>query len=210
MNKDLNNAIVELREEDALRIVKEMIQSGENPSNIVETCKDAMVQIGELFARKEYFLSELVMSGEIFKEIMNFLEPKLQNITDNTKIIGKIVIGTVKGDIHYLGKNIAIGMLKGNGFEVYDLGVDVPPEKFIEKVKELKPDILGMSCVISIGWNSLKDTVNALKKAGLRNKVKVILGGGGISEDVVKFAGTDAFIADAIKGVEICKRWVGA
>ena len=210
MNKDLNNAIVELREEDALRIVKEMIQSGENPSNIVETCKDAMVQIGELFASKEYFLSELVMSGEIFKEIMNFLEPKLQNITDNTKIIGKIVIGTVKGDIHDLGKNIAIGMLKGNGFEVYDLGVDVPPEKFIEKVKELKPDILGMSCVILIGWNSLKDTVNALKKAGLRNKVKVILGGGGISEDVAKFAGADAFITDAIKGVEICKRWVGA
>ena len=101
-----------------------------------------------------------------------------------------------------------IGTLKGNGFEVYDLGVDVPPKKFVENVREIEPDILGMSCIISVGWDSLKETVDALKRAGLRDKVKIILGGGGVDEEVAKFAGADAVVKDAIEGVEQCKRWV--
>jgi len=208
MDKELFNSFVDLQEEDVLKIVRERLESGEDAFTIAETCKNALVKIGDLFSKKEYFLSELVMSGEIFREIMEIIEPKLVGDEKKGNKIGKIVIGTVKGDIHDLGKNIFIGILKGNGFEVYDLGVDVPPEKFVEKVKELKPNVLGMSCVISIGWDSLKETVEALKNAGLRDKVKIILGGGGVDENVVKFAGADVAVKDAIEGVEQCKRWV--
>ena len=208
MDKELFDSFVDLREDDVLKIVKEKIESGEDVYSIAETCKNALIKIGDLFSKKEYFLSELVMSGEILREIMELLEPKLVGNENKGKKIGKIVIGTVKGDIHDLGKNIMIGTLKGNGFEVYDLGVDVPPEKFVENVKELEPDILGMSCVISVGWDSLKETVESLKKAGLRDNIKIILGGGGVDEQVAKFAGADAVVKDAIKGVEQCKRWV--
>jgi len=208
MDKELFDSFVDLQEDKVLNIVKEKIESGEDAFSIAETCKKALIKIGDLFSRKEYFLSELVMSGEIFREVMEMLEPKLVGDENEGKKIGKIVIGTVKGDIHDLGKNIMIGTLKGNGFEVYDLGVDVPPKKFVENVREIEPDILGMSCIISVGWDSLKETVDALKRAGLRDKVKIILGGGGVDEEVAKFAGADAVVKDAIEGIEKCKRWV--
>jgi methanogenic corrinoid protein MtbC1 len=208
MNNELFDSFVDLRETEVLKLVKEKIESGEDAFSIAETCKNALIKIGDLFSKKEYFLSELVMSGEIFKEVMEILEPKLVGSGNEGKKIGKIVIGTVKGDIHDLGKNIMIGTLKGNGFEVYDLGVDVPPEKFVESVKEVEPDILGLSCVISVGWDSLKETVESLKREGLRDNVKVILGGGGVDEEVANFVGADAVVKDAIEGVEQCKRWV--
>lgn len=208
MDKELFDSFVDLREDEVLKIVKGKIESGGDAFIIAETCRNALIKIGDLFSKKEYFLSELVMSGEIFREVMEIIEPKLVGDEKEGNKIGKIVIGTVKGDIHDLGKNIVIGTLKGNGFEVYDLGVDVPPEKFVEKVKEVEPDILGMSCVISIGWDSLKETVEALKRADLRDKVKIILGGGGVDEEVAKYAGADVAVKDAIEGVEQCKRWV--
>lgn len=210
MIKELYDLLVDLKEDDVLNLVQDQLDSGTDPHSIAETCREAMIEIGNLFAKKEYFLSELVMSGEIFREVMELLEPKMLSASENEEKIGIIVIGTVKGDIHDLGKNIMIGTLKSSGFEVYDLGVDVPPERFVEKVKEVEPDILGMSCVISIGWDSLKETVESLKQAGLRNKVKIILGGGGVDEDVLKFAGADAAVKDAIEGIEQCKRWVSS
>jgi 5-methyltetrahydrofolate--homocysteine methyltransferase len=210
MIKELYESLVELREDEVLNLVQKQLDSGSDPYTISETCREAMVEIGNLFAKKEYFLSELVMSGEIFREVMELLEPKMLSTSKSEAKLGIIVIGTVKGDIHDLGKNIAIGTLKSSGFEVYDLGVDVPPEKFVEKVKEIGPDILGMSCVISVGWDSLKDTVESLKQAGLRDKVKIILGGGGVDEEVLKYAGADAAVKDAIEGVEQCKRWVSS
>ena len=184
MDKELYESFVDLKEDDVLRIVKERIESGEDAFSIAETCKNALIKIGELFSKKEYFLSELVMSGEIFREIMEILEPKLVGDEKEGKKIGKIVIGTVKGDVHDLGKNIVIGALKGNGFEVHDLGVDVPPEKFVEKVRVIEPEILGMSCVISIGWDSLKETVEALKKSGLSRNSKSIFSGVAINRSV--------------------------
>ncbi len=208
MIKELYASLVDLREDEVLNLVQEQLDSGTDPYSISETCREAMIEIGNLFAKKEYFLSELVMSGEIFKEVMELLEPKMISESKNEKKLGIIVIGTVKGDIHDLGKNIVIGTLKSSGFEVYDLGVDVSPELFVEKVKEVEPDILGLSCVISVGWDSLKETVEALKEAGLRDKVKIILGGGGVDEEVMKFAGADAAVKDAIEGVEQCKRWI--
>ena len=209
MHDDLFDSIVELNESDVLKFVHEKIQSGESVIDILDACRKAMIEIGDRFAKKDYFLSELVMAGEIFREVMEILEPELKG-SSGVKSIGKILMGTVKGDIHDLGKNIAISILKGNGFEVEDLGVDVAPEIFVEKVKEYEPDILGMSCVISIGWDALKETVDILKEAGIRDKVKIILGGGGVSKDVLEYVGADAAVNDAIEGLEQCKRWIGA
>jgi len=208
MKNSLFDAFVELREDDTLNIIKDMLKSGEDSNYIAEICKQALIKIGDLFARKEYFLSELVMSGEIFKEVMALLEQNMQIGDLPSKKIGKVLIGTIEGDIHDLGKNIVKNALEGNGFEVYDIGVDVSPDVFVEKVKEIEPDILGMSCLISIGWEALKDTIDALKEAGIRDKVKIILGGGGVDNEVANFAGADAAVKDAIKGVEQCKRWV--
>jgi len=208
MKNSLFDAFVELREDDTLNIIKDMLKSGEDSNYIAEICKQALIKIGDLFARKEYFLSELVMSGEIFKEVMALLEQNMQIGDLPSKKIGKVLIGTIEGDIHDLGKNIVKNALEGNGFEVYDIGVDVSPDVFVEKVKEIEPDILGMSCLISIGWDALKDTIDALKEAGIRDKVKIILGGGGVDNEVANFAGADAAVKDAIKGVEQCKKWV--
>jgi 5-methyltetrahydrofolate--homocysteine methyltransferase len=209
MNDDFFDSIVELNESDVLKFVHKKIQSDESVMDILDACRKAMIEIGDRFAKKEYSLSELVMAGEIFREIMEILEPELKG-SSGVKIVGKILMGTVKGDIHDLGKNIAISILKGNGFEVEDLGVDVAPEVFVEKVKEFEPDILGMSCVISIGWDALKETVNALKESGLKDKVKIILGGGGVSKDILEYVGADAAVNNAIQGLEQCKRWIGA
>ena len=208
MKNSLFDAFVELREDDTLNIIKDMLKSGEDSNYIAEICKQALIKIGDLFARKEYFLSELVMSGEIFKEVMALLEQNMQIGDLPSKKIGKVLIGTIEGDIHDLGKNIVKNALEGNGFEVYDIGVDVSPDVFVEKVKEIEPDILGMSCLISIGWDALKDTIDALKEAGIRDKVKIILGGGGVDIEVANYAGADAAVKDAIKGVEQCKKWV--
>ncbi|TFG13262.1 MAG: cobalamin-binding protein [Promethearchaeota archaeon] len=210
MSEDLFNSLVDLREDHALKIVKERLNAGIDPYSILNTCRDAMVKIGDLFAKKEYFLSELVMSGEILKEIMEILEPHIIKGLEKDNKIGKIVIGTVKGDIHDLGKDIVVSMLKSSGFDVYDLGVDVPTEKFVEKVKEVGPDILGMSCVISIGWESLKETIDALKEEHLRDKLKIIIGGGGVDDEIAKYAGADKAVKDVMEGVNQCKRWVGA
>ena len=211
MIEELFNSLVDLKENETLEIVKEKLNAGVDAISIVNTSKDAMIRIGELFARKEYFLSELVMSGEILKQIMEILEPYMVNGSqiDNSKI-GKIVIGTVKGDIHNLGKDIVVGILKSSGFDVYDLGVDVAAEKFVEKIKEVEPDILGMSCVISIGWESLKQTIDKLKEEKIRDKLKIIIGGGGVDEEVAKYAGADKAVKDVIEGVDQCMRWVGA
>ena len=209
MSEDLFNSLVDLKEDNAIDIVKEKLNAGVDTLSIVNICKDAMIKIGELFAKKEYFLSELVMSGEILKEIMEILEPHIIRISQNDNKIGKIVIGTVKGDIHDLGKDIVIGMLKSSGFNVYDLGVDVAPVKFVEKVKEVEPDILGMSCVISIGWESLKETIDTLKEEQIRDKLKIIIGGGGVDEEIAKYAGADRAVKDVMEGVNQCKRWVG-
>jgi len=209
MDSELFNAIVELRENDVLRLVKEAIESGEDPIAIVERCREAVAVVGDRFAKNEYFLSELFMAAEIFKEAMAILEPEIRKHASSDKKIGTVVIGTVSGDVHDVGKNIVISMLRANGFEVYDLGVDVPAEEFVKRVKEVKPDILAMSGLVTISWDSMKQTVEAIKKAGIRDKIKILVGGGTLNEEIAQYVGADAF-ATLNDGVKLCKKWVGA
>ena len=210
MDDELFEAMVELSEKDVLRIAEDRMLAGEDPIVVAELCRGAMAEIGDRFAKKEYFLSQLVLSAEIFREIMEILEPRILERTKGEKRIGRVVIGTVKGDVHDIGKNIVVGMLKGNGFEVVDLGVDVPAEKFVDEIREVKPEIVGMSCIISVAWESMKTTVGAIEAAGLRDTVKIIVGGGLVNERVALHVGADAYANDVIQGVNLCKGWVNA
>jgi len=165
--------------------------------------------VGQRFADSQYFIPDLVYSGEILKEITDMVKPKLAKAA-GPKRLGKVVMGTVAGDIHDIGKDIVVFMLDVNGFEVYDLGVDVPAQKFVDKIKESGAPIVGLSGFLALAYDSMKQTIEAIKDAGLRDKVKVMIGGGQITEEVKKYTGADAYGKDAMVGVSLAKKWSGA
>jgi len=208
-NSDLVTALADLKEEEALKIVEEKLSAGEEPLKILEDVRRAMEIVGNRFANSEYFISDLLYSGEILKAITDMIKPKLAKAA-KVKRLGKVVMGTVAGDIHDIGKNIVVFMLDVNGFEVYDLGVDVPAQKFVEKIKETGAPIVGLSGFLALAFDSMKQTIQAIKDAGLRDKVKVMIGGGQITEEIRKYTGADAYGKDAIAGVSLAKKWVGA
>jgi 5-methyltetrahydrofolate--homocysteine methyltransferase len=208
VTEDLVKAIADLEEEEALKITKERLDSGEEPPKILEDSRKAMEIVGKRFANNEYFLPDLVYSGEILKEIGEIVKPKLTGAV-NTNRRGRFLIGTVAGDIHDIGKDIVAFMLDVNGFEVYDLGVDVPPVKFVEKIEEVKPEIVGLSGFLTLAFDSMKETVEAIRAAGLRDKVKIMIGGGQIDDEVRKYAGADAYRPDAVAGALLAKEWLG-
>jgi methylmalonyl-CoA mutase cobalamin-binding domain/chain len=204
---DLANAIADLKEDEVKKIVQSRIAAGVEPMSIVDECRKGMQIVGERYKNKEYFLGELIMSGEIFKDAMSVVEPKLK-AGQSGKPLAKLVLGTAKGDIHNIGKDIVGTLLKAAGFEVYDVGIDVPPDVFVQKVKETGAPILGISGLLTPSFESMKQTVQALEAAGLRDKVKVIVGGGIVTDMVRKYVGADASTDDAPEGVEICKKFV--
>ena len=204
---DLANAIADLKEDEVKKIVQDRIAAGTDPLSIVDECRKGMEIVGDRYKNKEYFLGELIMSGEIFKDAMSVIEPRLK-AGQAGKPLAKMVLGTAKGDIHNIGKDIAATLLKAAGFEVYDVGIDVPPDVFVQKIKETGAPILGISGLLTPSFESMKQTVQALEAAGLRDRVKVIIGGGIVTELVRKYVGADAFTDDAPEGVEICRKFV--
>jgi methanogenic corrinoid protein MtbC1 len=206
---DLVNTLADLKEKEALKIVEDRLNAKEDPLKILEDARHAMEIVGKRFADSEYFIPDLVYSGEILKAITEMVKPKLTKAAE-TKKLGKVVFGTVAGDIHDIGKDIAAFMLDVNGFEVYDLGVDVPAQKFIDKIKESGAPIVGLSGFLTLSYDSMKKTVDAMKAAGLRDKVKVMIGGGQITEEVRKYTGADAYGKNAMAGVSLAKKWIGA
>lgn len=208
MAEDLVKALADLQEKEALRIAEERLGAGEDPLSILDDSRNAMEIIGERFANSEYFIPDLVYSAEILKEITEIVRPKLTKAAE-IKRLGKFVIGTVAGDIHDIGKDIVVFMLDVNGFEVYDLGVDVPAKGFVEKIKETNAGIVGLSGFLTLAYDSMRETIEAIRAAGLRDKVKIMIGGGQIDEAVRKYTGADAYRPDAIAAVSLAKEWVG-
>lgn len=206
MSQDLINAITEMREQDALKIASELLDSGTAPNNILEACRVAMEVIGQQFENGECFVSELLLAGEMLSQISEIIKPKLQTGAQAEKI-GKVIIGTVEGDIHDIGKDIVSFMLDVNGFAVMDLGVDVPAARFVEAAKEFKPEVVALSGFLTLAYDPMKATVGALKEAGLGD-IKVMIGGGQIDDQVRKFTGADAFGRDAMAAVSLAKQWV--
>jgi methanogenic corrinoid protein MtbC1 len=209
MAKDLVTALADLKEQEALKIVEERLAAKEDPLKILDDTKKAMEIVGKRFAASEYFVPDLVYSGEILKEITELVKPKMAKAA-GAKKLGKVVFGTVAGDIHDIGKDIVVFMLDVNGFEVYDLGVDVPVQKFVDKIKETGAPIVGLSGFLTLAFDSMKQTVDAIKAAGLRDKVKIMIGGGQMTDEVRKYTGSDAYGRDAMAGVTLAKKWIGA
>jgi methanogenic corrinoid protein MtbC1 len=210
MADKLVDVIADMQESEALELTKKMLNEGTDPQVILDNCRAAMEIVGSRFETGKYFLPELILAGEILKEISALIKPLMQKEGTETKKRGKIVVGTVKGDIHDIGKDIVVFMLDVNGFEVYDLGVDVPPEVFVEKIAAVKPEIVALSGFLTLAFDSMKETVAAIKAAGLRDSVKVMVGGGTVDDHVRVYSNADAFGSDAMVAVSLAKQWVGA
>jgi len=205
---DFINEIVELNEKNVEELVKKRISKNEDPLKIMDDVKKAMKIIGDKFGNKEYFLPELIMSGEILRQIFDELGPKMKEAQSSEEKKGKILLGTVAGDIHDIGKDVVKFMLDVNGFEVLDLGVDVSAEKFIESLKEFKPKVLALSGFLTLAYDSMKDLIDKLKDAGLRKNIKIMIGGGTVDERIVDFVGADAYGQSAVDAVNIATEWM--
>jgi len=209
MSKKLVNAIADMREEEALKLVREMVEGGSKPVAILDAAREAMAIVGQRYDEGTYFLPELMLAGEMMNQITDIVKPELAKLPE-IKRHGKVVIGTVEGDIHDIGKNIVSFMLDVNGFEVLDLGVNVSPQKFVEAVRDFRPQVVGLSGFLTLAFDVMKETVEAIKTADLRDKVKIMIGGGQVSEEIRKYAGADAYGKDAMAGVSLAQKWVGA
>lgn len=210
MPEELVNLLADLKEKESLNDVQDRLKAGEDPLIILKEAQRGMEVVGQRFASGEYFIPDLMYSGEILKQISTMVKPHIGSGPIQSKKLGKIVLGTVAGDIHDIGKDIVGFMLDINGFEVYDLGIDVPSEKFVAKVKETGAPIVALSGFLTLAYDSMKNTIEALAKSGLRDNVRVMIGGGQITEEVRKYTGADAFGKDAMVGVALAKKWTGA
>jgi 5-methyltetrahydrofolate--homocysteine methyltransferase len=208
MTNELIDALVGLKEKEVLRFTRNRLDAGEDPLSILDDARQGMEAIGKRFENGEYFIPDLVYAGEILKEITKAVKPELTKFPTPDRF-GRFVLGTVAGDIHDIGKDIVAFMLDLSGFEVYDLGVDVPAEKFIEKIQETNADIVGLSGFLTTAFDSMKETVEAINEAGLRGKVKIMVGGGLVDDDIRKYAGADAYGRDAVAAVSLAKKWGG-
>ena len=202
----LGETIVNMDFEGAKATVREAIEKKVPNETIIDCCAKGMQEVGRRYETREYFVPELIVAGDVMKEAMDVLKPYLD--ASDAKKKEKIVIGTVKGDLHDIGKNIFISLMESAGFEVFDLGIDVTEDTFIEKLKETGASILGMSSLLTSTIEEIKVVVKELEKAGLRDKVKVIVGGSAVSEKFVQEVGADMYALDAVAGVEKCKQLI--
>jgi methanogenic corrinoid protein MtbC1 len=206
----LTEAIVEMEEAQAMALTRELLESGTAPMAIFEAYQDALVAVGKRFEKGVYFIPELILSGNMMNEAMEIIKPYLdgQIVRDEREKIGKILMATVEGDIHDIGKNIVSALLDLNGFEVKDLGVDVPIDKIVSEAREFGADIVGLSGLLTLAFDPMKELVDKLEAAGLRQTIKVIIGGGQMDAQVCEYVGADAFVIDAVTGINLCKEWV--
>jgi 5-methyltetrahydrofolate--homocysteine methyltransferase len=207
MSQELIEAFTSIQEEQAVNIAKEMLEGGTDPLDVIEVCKEAVRIIGERFESGEVFLPELIMAGEIMSSISSVVMPKLK-AEEERRSKGKVLFGTVEGDIHDIGKDIVVFLLEANGFDVVDLGVDVPPSTFVEKIQETKASVVGLSGLLSLAFESMKETIEAIEGAGLREEVKIMIGGGPVDETVREYAGADAWGAHAMTAVTLAREWI--
>jgi 5-methyltetrahydrofolate--homocysteine methyltransferase len=209
MSGDFVNLLADLKEDEVIKLTKKRLDAKEDPLKILEDGRKGMEIVGKRFAGGEYFLPELVFSGELLKEITALVKPHLKGDVKQ-KRLGKVVIGTVAGDIHDIGLNIVDFMLDVNGFEVTNLGVDVSKEKFVKAVQDTKAPILGLSGFLTPAFDAMKETIEAMEKAGLRKNLKIMIGGGQMDDEVRKYAKADAYGKDAMAAVALAKKWISA
>lgn len=193
----------DLEEVPLLSLVQELLDTGVEPTVIIAACQDGMQVVGERYSAEDYFVSEVLFSSELFNKVIDVIGPRLLSSDSGPKTM--VVIGTVKDDVHDIGKNLVAAMLRCNGFEVYDLGIDVPARAFVDKVRETGARVVGLSGLLTVAFDSMKDTVNALEIAGLRDKVKIMIGGDMVNDAVCDMVGADGCGRDAVAAVKLAK-----
>lgn len=208
MKNELVNAMAELERSKVFEIVRNEIEKDTDPLKIIEWLSQGLKKIGEYFEKKEYFLAELITGGDIFETVYQEIKPILEKKNVTAQIKGKIILGTVQGDVHDIGKNIVKTILTVSGFHVEDLGVDVPPERFIEALKQTESKILALSALLTIAIDSVEEIIKLLRKEDLRDKVKIIVGGSAFSEDLVKNLDVDAFGIDPMDALKKCQQFL--
>jgi 5-methyltetrahydrofolate--homocysteine methyltransferase len=208
----LIDAMADMREDELMKLTKQYLGEGRAPSEIFEAYQKAMVIVGRRFEECTYFLPELILSGEMMKAGAELIKPYLKTgqTGDSVEKHGKFLIATVKGDIHDIGKNIVSMMMDLNGFNVRDLGVDVPAEKIVAEARSFGADIIGLSGLLTLAFDPMKQVVDLLKEAGTRDKYKVLIGGAQLDSQVCAHVGADSFVTDVVTGVNQCKQWIGS
>ncbi|PRR84422.1 cobalamin B12-binding domain-containing protein [Clostridium luticellarii] len=207
--KLLTQAVGDLDEDKVFEMLKDFVNSNpeeEEAQKVVNACQDGMATVGDLFDSGEYFVGDLIFAGELLNNAIDVLKPVIGSESSNK--LGTIVLGTVQGDLHDIGKNIFKSMAEAAGFEVYDIGIDQSAAAFIDKIKEVNPQIVGMSGVLTLAIDSMKNIVNEIEKENLKDKVKIIIGGNPVTKEACEHVRADAFTTNAAEGVKICKEWV--
>ena len=203
----IRTALGEVEEDQAIAAVKAAVAANVPATEILLACQQGVEEVGRRFELKQYFISELMMTGEILRQITDIVGPMLK--TGDAVAGGKVVFGTVQGDIHNIGKDIVISMLRSANLDVMDMGIDVPPAKFVEALKESGATVLGLSGLLTLAYDSMKLTIEAVAAAGMRDKVKIMIGGGTVNGDVCRKVGADDWGTDPVKAVRLAKQWTG-
>jgi methanogenic corrinoid protein MtbC1 len=209
MEERLVDAIANMHEDEALGLAQEMLEAARDPQAVLDAGKEALAVIGLRYEQGEYFLPELIVGGEIFAQLAELVKPALAGATTKSAPVGAVVIGTVAGDIHDIGKDIVAFMLEVSNFQVYNLGVDVPAAAFVGKIKEVGPEIVGLSGFLTLAFDQMKATVEAITEAGLRDNVKIMIGGAPMDDAATQYIGADAYGPDAVAAVKLAQGWVG-
>ncbi len=207
MSEELIAAIADMDEEGAIALTKAQLASGAAPTVILDDCRAAMELVGKRFEQGEYFIPELILAGEMLNSISAEVKPYMTGGANETQKLARVLVGTVKGDIHDIGKDIVVFMLDVNGFEVKDLGIDVQVKSFVDTVRAWQPQVVALSGFLTLSYDAMKETVDALKAAGLRDGVKIMVGGGTVDQQVCEYAGADAYGLDAMAAVTLAKGW---
>ena len=208
MDQKLIELMADLKEEETAARVRELVDAKTDPLEILAAARAAMEIVGKRFETSEYFIPDLVMAGEILTAISGIVKPLMTKGMEGPKK-GRVLIATVDGDIHDIGKDIVVFMLEVSGYEVLDLGIDVPIETVVEKTREFQPQVVGLSAFLTLAFDSMKQTIEAIEAAGLRKNLKIMIGGGQIDDEIRQYVKADAYGRDAIAAVNFCKQWIG-
>jgi len=208
MSGELTKLLSDLKEPGALEFVQKALAEGVDPMDLLGQAREGMNIVGQRFGSEDYFIPDLIFSGEILKGIVKILEPHLKQEKE-AKRLGKVIVGTVAGDIHDIGKDLVVFMLDVHGFDVLDLGIDVPVQKFVDAIEESGSTVVGLSGFLTLAFDSMKDTIEAISASGLRNQVKIMIGGGQIDDQVKGYVGADAYGNNAMEAVKLAQGWIG-
>jgi 5-methyltetrahydrofolate--homocysteine methyltransferase len=208
--KEIKETLLSMDMEKTLILTKKALEKGYDPMKIIEDgLSNGIKRLGEMYENGEAFLPELIMGAEIMKRAIEIVKPELEKRKEERKKLGRVMLATVEGDVHDIGKNLVALMLWINGFEIIDLGVDVPKEEIVKKVRELKPDVLGLSALLTTTLLEQKKVIEELEKNGLRKNVKIIIGGAPVNEEWARKIGADSYAPDAVKAVDKVKEILG-